>query len=134
MHFPMRICTFEFFSFDRYVLFLWVPWEPIWVNLIFNIFVFSTRPNAGLLPIIPAPGLLVRKQTNKHPVSTYILCRTEPIRFNVQCGPQMKILFDWSGHYTLGRCEKWKFGKIYCPQMKLGAIHKNKIVLKKRNF
>ena len=31
----------------------------------------------------------------------------------------------------LGRCEKWKFGEMYCHQMKLGASHKNKIVLEK---
>ena len=44
MHFPMRICTIEFFSFDKYVLFLWVPLEPIWFKLIFNIFGFSAHP------------------------------------------------------------------------------------------
>ena len=38
------------------------------------------------------------------------------------------------GHYSLGRCEKWKFGKKYCPQMKLSACHINKIVLEKEFF
>ena len=35
---------------------------------------------------------------------------------------------------VVGRCEKWKFGEMYCPQMKLGACHKNKIVLEKEKI
>ena len=44
MHFPMRICTFECFSFDKYVLFLWVPLEPIWFELIFDFFCVFKPP------------------------------------------------------------------------------------------
>ena len=36
----------------------------------------------------------------------------------------------WQGSsYIVGRCEKWKFGKLYCPEMKIGACHKKKTVL-----
>ena len=45
MHFPMRICTFEFFSFYRSFLFLWVPLEPIWTKLIFGFLWSSNHPN-----------------------------------------------------------------------------------------
>ena len=34
----------------------------------------------------------------------------------------------------IGRCEKFKFGEMYCTQMKLGACHKNKIGLEKKFF
>ena len=34
----------------------------------------------------------------------------------------------------LGRCEKWKLWKLYCPQMKVGACHKYKILLEKDFF
>ena len=49
MHFPLQICTFEYFSVYRSFLFLWVPLEPIWFKLIFNFFVFSARPSLYIL-------------------------------------------------------------------------------------
>ena len=41
------------------------------------------------------------------------------------------VIGQGSFHSPLGWCEKRKFGKLYCPQMKLGACHKNKMVLEK---
>ena len=35
------------------------------------------------------------------------------------------VIGQGSFHSPLGWCEKRKFGKLYCPQMKLNACHKN---------
>ena len=39
-----------------------------------------------------------------------------------------------SGDPRLRRCEKFKIGEIYCPQVKLSTCHKNKIVLERIVF